>query len=422
MAEIVLHDGVGTNLTSKLLGKLKPGKILTQELRAVNNTDYTLLDIVAEFWTGLQNNSHLNTSGLPINTSRIIRSNYTGTKQVVHVDEVDADAELTLRTTRDKVFLYDGSSVYTDYTSGNVYCVADTNDYLYIGQEVINRNINFAVSGGTAGSYGALTFEFSDDEDDGTSFTACTGVVDGTSGFTVDGNVYVGDLTQSTWKRATVNGYCLYWIRVKAASVTTQAIFDVLHPNHIYVSSYSCIYDRFTCYTKSSDPTPVYAAANPTFTYENRGWVSYASDPTAGGTLDIVADFYYKIPQPGTYLLTFPSTTSCSVNGASAVTINPDGITKSLNVIPGIEIIFNTSLTTSDTATIVVSDTLKYMYYADDSGGSPGTWQAYDYTVGDIDVDDYETFHIKLEMDLSLSSLTALNTRYMEAYFSGTRN
>ncbi len=421
MAELILHDQNGVNLTSLYCGKCKAGKTYTKQLRAVNNAAYDLVGVSAEFWPGMRLNSHQNTNNQPVVTSQVIRSDYTGTKQVSHIDETEADGELTLRTDRDKVFLYNsGGGTYTDYSSGDVSCMNATGDYLYIGFEVICRNFWAEVS--TPGNYGTLTFSYSDDEDDPTSFTSCTGVVDGTSKFTVDGNIYFGALTQATWKRTTINGYCLYWIRVKAASVTTQAVLDVLYPNFIYTATKSCIYGRFTCYSKSADPTPVYSAATPTFSYENRGWVAYDADPTSGATETMWADFYYKNPQPGEYLLTFPTITTCSVNGGGAVDIVADGSTYNTNIIAGMRIVLSASLTDADTATIRISDFLNYLWYAEDSGGSPGTWQAYDLTLGDIVEDSYTTFHIKFEPPIALAAQTAYNTRYLEAYFNASRN
>jgi hypothetical protein len=421
MAELLLHDANGVNLTSLNWGKCKAGKTITKQLRAVNNAEYDLVSVSAEFWPGMRLNSHQNTNNQPVVTSKVIRSDYTGTKKILHVDETEADGELTLRTNRDKVFLYNsGSATFSDYSSGNISCMALANDYLYIGFEVIARNFWAEVD--TAGNYGTLTFQYSDDENDPTSFTACSGVVDGTSKFTVDGNIYFGALTQATWKRTTINGYCLYWIRIKAASVTTQAVLDVGYPNFIYTATKSCIYGRFTCYSKSADPTPVYSAATPTFSYENMGMVAYSSDPTSGGTETMWADFYYKIPQPGEYLLTFPTTATCSVNGGGAVSIVADGSTINTNVIAGIELVFSASLTDADTATIRISDLLNYLWYAEDSGGSPGTWQNYDFTIGDIDEEDYTAFHIKAELPLSMAALRAYNTRYVETYFNASRN
>ena len=132
-----------------------------------------------------------------------------------------------------KVFTYNGSA-YTDVTleaqspAGTSFSIlGGTNHYLYLGHDSKFDMAIFDVA--TAGSLGALTWEFSN----GSNFTEFVpasaryetdpddnegGVFD----FSRDGAEIFPPNILSDWATLTVNSSNIYWIRVSTASVTTS--------------------------------------------------------------------------------------------------------------------------------------------------------------------------------------------------------
>lgn len=84
----------------------------------------------------------------------------------------------------------------------------------------------------------------------------------------------------------------------------------------------------------------------------------------------------------GAYSLTFPTSNSVIVVPPSGLTrmaqsIVANNSTKNLiYLVDGlpVSLVFNTSLSNSDTATITISDTSQFLYLASDSSGTPGTY------------------------------------------------
>jgi len=133
-----------------------------------------------------------------------------------------------------KVFAFDGSSTYTDITlemqspAGTSSTVlADTNDILYLGDTDRFDMAIFDID--TAGSLGALTWEFSN----GSNWTAFTPLSatyytdpddspDTAYAFSKDGAEQFPTGRMSDWATLTVNSVNIYWIRcTSAASVST---------------------------------------------------------------------------------------------------------------------------------------------------------------------------------------------------------
>lgn len=396
-------------LLTLTLSKIPPGKSIEKMLGIKNNTSYDLTSIIASFWPGMRNNQVVNTIGSPVSAASVIVNDYTGNMQVVSVAETDSEGELTEYSTRGPCYLFDGSSTYTNYTSGSVSCMADTDDVLLIGFQFPHRNIRMEFS--AFGSYGALTFE----KTISTGWGALPGsAVDGTNGFSQDGNIYLGDSVETTWVRTTINGVGAYWIRVSAASVTTQAVADVLHDLYVYQHDYPCLFGQGVYY--SFDGATSWVQIYPNFEYSNMGIVAFNTDPTASGTLAVHSNYSYKVPSPGTYNLTFSYSSGwlVSVNGGANISVTADGSYVNRNIISGLGIVLSSGITASDTATFYISDFVEYLWYADDSGGSPGTWQNYDYTIGDIDSEETIPFWIKIEPFSTVD--IALNLRYLIQY------
>ena len=128
------------------------------------------------------------------------------------------------------VYDFDGGSTYVDHTkearirSGTSFTIfSATSKYLYLGHDEKFDMVLFDVD--TAGSLGALTWEYSN----GTDWTEFAPSYDRISidgepyGFDKDGAEFFLDNLVSDWATMDENGVDVYWIRVRsAASVTTS--------------------------------------------------------------------------------------------------------------------------------------------------------------------------------------------------------
>ena len=134
----------------------------------------------------------------------------------------------------DTIFLFDGSSTYTDVTleaqspAGTSFGImADTNDVLYLGHAEKFDMAIFDID--TAGSYGALTWQYynggwttftpasgrynrDQDDDEGLQFN-----------FTKDGVEEFPSNIVADWATVAINSATKYWVRVTAASVAATA-------------------------------------------------------------------------------------------------------------------------------------------------------------------------------------------------------
>ena len=132
-----------------------------------------------------------------------------------------------------KIFNWDGvgtsSSDYTDITrdvqalnNTAVTILNSSAHYLYLGN---TEKFDMAIFDlDTAGSLGALTWEFSSGTPAWTEFTPSIDreEPDGTAyGFSEDGAESFSQQLMSTWATETINGSDIYWVRVTAASVAT---------------------------------------------------------------------------------------------------------------------------------------------------------------------------------------------------------
>ena len=123
----------------------------------------------------------------------------------------------------DQVWYYQTTPAWTNDTAeaqsggGTAFTVlAATTDYMYFGSYQRWNLMNFIF--GTLGSYGTLTWQYSQ----GAGVYAALTVTDGTSGFTKNGAITF--TPPSAWAIDTVNSIAnMFWLRVSAASVTTVA-------------------------------------------------------------------------------------------------------------------------------------------------------------------------------------------------------
>lgn len=128
---------------------------------------------------------------------------------------------VSVRQYLDTVFLFDGSSTYTDNSteadtaSGTAFnLLTDTDDILYLGKETKFQEVYFDLD--TLGDYSAgVTWEY---------YNGASWVSLSTSG--ADDLESTGTMTftpPASWAETTVNSVSRFWIRAQAASYTTTA-------------------------------------------------------------------------------------------------------------------------------------------------------------------------------------------------------
>ena len=375
-----------------------------------NVTTSTINNVYLRFFPGIKGNNAQNTTGYSVKNAFVIRMKSSGEVQKIAVDKDDAAGELTLSTARGKAFI-ENTGVFTDYSTGNISMMDSSSDVFYMGCDDPYCGIYFEFS--TPGNYTGIDFEYWN----GSAWTDMAGHTDGTSNLTVDGYLDLGSTVLAAWDKTPINGFNMYWIRIKCSAKTTQAVSDVCYWAYNYLTDYSFIYDVPIIYKKSTDATPVYTdvTSSAIYSYHNKGLYCFDAEPydSAGGEL-LLATYSYKIPQKGTYAFTYPSSSTCQVNAGATIPIVADGSTFCSNVIGGLTILFYTGIEVTYQATIEVSDALESCFLALDSTGTPGTYTNGDLNLGNITSNDTVYFWIKFCPGVTLTETT--NTRYVSIF------
>lgn len=122
----------------------------------------------------------------------------------------------------------DQTSSFNDSTAANFtpFPTAEaTGDYVAIGSDTTFSRVIFNAAGGTAGVGGVVTWEYWN----GSAWTALSGVVDGTTGFTAgvtDGQT-LSFTVPSDWATLALNSVTAYYIRARVTTVyTTNPVYD----------------------------------------------------------------------------------------------------------------------------------------------------------------------------------------------------
>lgn len=150
-----------------------------------------------------------------------------GTARILDLEE----ATLTLLESCQR---YESGSTWSDYTAesqsdlGTPFTLLGAaSDYGYFGHREKCNLLAFVLA--QVGTYGALTWEYSQ----GSGVWGTLTVADGTSGFSQTGQVAF--TPPSDWKQDTVNSIASkFWVRVKAASVTTPATIYSIKINNVF--------------------------------------------------------------------------------------------------------------------------------------------------------------------------------------------
>jgi len=135
-------------------------------------------------------------------------------------------------------------------------------------------------------------------------------------------------------------------------ALQTEGIVDEtlskVSPYTTYTAAYSAWYSGGTVVVKKNSSV---ITSGFSINYA-KGQIIFTSPNLSSDVIQ--ASYTRKLPTVGVYNLTFPTTSSCKVNGGSSITIVADGITANTNVISGVSIVFSSGLTTGDTATITI--------------------------------------------------------------------
>lgn len=458
------QETVQTNIS---LGSTKAGVVLQKKLGIKNNrTDVSMQNVTVKPFANVKNKS----VSLPISRFNIIRRNNAQELQITSVAKEHADAVCTQRTSREKFYLFDGASTYTAYDTNDAYFMSSATDIVYIMSNEIYFNLYFEFS--TPGSYTDLTYEIWN----GSAYESLpVDYVDGTSGLTTNGNLFLGAV-ENVIAKNTINKLKMYVLKISCSAVTTQAIASTLYWNYVYDTSKHFISNNPTAYYKKNGGyTPISA---PEKIYANLGRLAFKTDPVSIDDLAIA--YAYKNPQSGEFIYTFhradtvewtPSTEflindlvepvtlneyyyECSTQGTTDVTeptwsttvdatildgsavwtckqgsgsplycqvnrenstpIVCDGYTKDYDSLYGCELVFSSSADITDVVTVDISNDLKYLWLAEDSGGSPSTYANCDIDIGDIASGTVSPFWVKVEPHIGETG--ADNIRYISMY------
>lgn len=413
-------DSSGNPVSYLNEGSIRPGKTLELMLKLYSTL--AVNSVFLSFFPGLMNRTIQTVSGNPVLSAKVIRSDTVGDIKKTAVAKNTTDGILTQTTNKGKIIFYDGVN-YVDQTDlASITLPTTASQKLYLGMDEIYRNYYFHHS--ALGFYTGLYRKYSSASTDfatpGVGGTTLPGdASDGTSGHSANGTLFLGTLTPALAVKCPVNGVWMYWIEVGCTGVTTPAVVDNIYFNYVYEFVYSCLYKTPLIYIKSAAATPIYTAdTNYIYLYANRGEIVYNTNPLAAGE-SLTSDYSYKIPQLATtYTVLFVTPTTVTVNGGAPITVVCDDVTENSNVIDGVSFVFSSSADTDNSFSVQVEPLLKYLWYAPDSTGSPGTYQNMDLSLGNLGSASTTPFWIKFAP--SIDTPTTLNSMAISGFCTGT--
>lgn len=373
--------------------------------------------MAVDFWPNLKNGQHDNVSpGAPVKSVKVIRQNSTDEFQVTSVAKESADGVLTRVKSLTKMFLYSGG-VYTEYTDADsISLLSDPTDMVVVMCDRIMPSLYFDIK--DAGSYTGLLCEIWDGDD---RAPCPTGESDGTGGWTVPGRWLLGAVTESVWKKTVINGVSGYPVFFTCTGVTAQATTQTggLYWDIVYQFPKSCLFktDTLLAFSEKDNGEPAgynSILSTPFSTYGNLGIVTFDTNPL--NDMDnyfLVADYYYKNPQPGEYVITFPDDIQhCKVNDGSSIAIIADGAIKHYNIIPGCEVIFYSTLQVGDSCTVRIAESLQYADFSTD-----GTTYGDRAVIGNMSTGQALAFYVRQMPPMAATG--TYNSRNMSPYAYG---
>lgn len=416
MIKLLKSDGV-TSESTKDVGTLAPGSI-TEIVNCLQNTGAdTIKDIYAEFFNNMKDDRVENISGKPVLDVIVKRCNHRGIPYTTLIEETSANAEFVSDSIMPKILRKSSSGTYTELSSYPITLLSEATEKILIGFNYIVKNLSFTLS--TLGVYTDFLIKFSNGSDSYVS--PVSGFSDGTSGNSQSGIIFFGAIDETMWKKQKEDGFNMYWIELSCSTVTTPAVATSIIQKYVLknINGDSGFYKSAEFYRKSGSTYTLYT---PAIEYLNKGIIVYDSDPFGGGTYTIFGRYYRKNPAPGEYTLTFQtSPLAVIVNSGSPVEIIADGNTYNEDIIPGIDVKFNTTITSSSQALITILDVLKYIDYAkDDGSGNAQTYQNKDMVVVDqLTSNSVGTFHWRFNFPIDISSDT--NQKALKYHFEATQ-
>lgn len=362
-------DSLDVALTELDLGYVDPGAEKSFEFQYQNTSGKSLTGITHFPFPGIQNDTHENTVNNPILAVEIIRQSAQGVNQTATLAKESADSACTAFEQRVKCYEYIGGT-FTERTTGAVSFPASASDKVYLMSD--RKILNFRIIPDTAGNYTGFTAKIWT----GAAYEEPAGLVDGSSGASVEGVVQIDAASAANWVKKKLTGTGItspvtgYIVEISVTAVTTQAITTAggLYWEYAYELPKHFL-KGVGAYWKYTSPSS-YVQIYPTYEYANLGLIVFQDNPISGAT-GIRCDIEYKLPQDGLYEIV--------ATGANTVTVEKDGGGASAgigvqaglnpisgayylnkNVVFGMNIVLDT-LVALDAGNFTVSDKLRYV-------------------------------------------------------------
>jgi hypothetical protein len=425
-SSIAVLDENDVALTEIDYGVVSPGEVKAKELQYQNNSTVNIASAVNFNFPGMLSDTWENASVSPnlITNARIIRESSQGIKQTVSVVK-ESCPDLTLFTGRCKCLEYIGG-VWTVRDTGAVNFPATAGDKTYILCD--ERILNLYYKPGTPGSYSNLGMKIHN----GTSWVTPASLSDGTSKLSVEGRIKIPATDAEDWRKVLIEdstnnmtywGYAVEFSTTDASPTQAISTSDGFRWEYAYDLPNCMLYGDGEYHTKSDAVTPTFSdiTANVTYEYGNIGRIVFEDDPLSGTpTYTLVAEYSYKTPSPGVYVIDVvsSSTVTVTIDGGSASA--PIGVStvagnKNRNIIQGMEITLNTTITVGDQATVTISEMAKYLWLS--LADNYNDYVNKDLTVGAIAVGSSVTVYTKFIPPLDFSE--SYNDYYTEWYVAG---
>ena len=397
---LVADDGV-TELNYIDSGTTPPGEDFLLKVGYKNVTADKRISIENVWCPDMVGHTFNNTGGkFPLLFASIIKQDENDNWQVNSVDETDPVlGKLTAIQERNKCFRFNGATGnFTDFSTGNITFMQAVTDYVIFGVNEWTKNLYIEID--TAGNWVGFVWEYWN----GIAWTSLPGdAVDGTSGLTVSGNLFLGTITQTLWQKYYQNAYRMLWVRCKApGGIVTPAVATDAYWNYVYDTPLPFIKGVGAYSDCDEAGTAIYTPVTPAFEYPAMGRVVFDTDPLLGVGHTLRATYQAKNPPAGLYEFTFQSCSSTTQTGQVMVNAgDPIGISFTpgqymRSVIAGMIMAFAYDLADDNLANLTISQALKYLWFAEDAGVTPTEFTNGDFTFAStIDPDEVNYFWVK---------------------------
>lgn len=400
-------DGI-TEKTLFNLGEIRPSGDYEEKFAIQNNTQANIYNTKLAFFPGLKDRTFENITGIPLAAATVINMTDQGVLQKTDVLETSTEGVLSKITgyLGQAYIVTDGIPTDNITEDSPIIFPYQNNKKLLIGTDNLYFALKFTSSWG--GSYSLVSVKYSSDNEG--NFTALPGdASDGTANFSQSGIYFFGDLrglAKKTILNNAPDGFTrkMYWFEftfvlpIEGSQYASQGtlefewIYETPNPLHV---------DQGAYYQKSDDPTPVYTPITPEAIYSNQGIVAFQADPLGGNPGYFIAAAYsHKNPPPGEYIIDFTAT-EVTVNSGTPSSYSI-GETRT-DLIPGVSITLSNVINNGDQAKITISEAAKYLEFAEDVAGSPGTYKNEDFNAGTLSAEEVKYLWVRMRPPVGIA-------------------